>query len=102
MNFSKSKNQISEKKLKFKKDVSIIRNSIKEDWVFLICFLLISLIGSQFFSWNLFKGIQNDSFLSNQDIQVTGSLKVNTDQLDRVVSDLNSRKEQFDILTGVE
>lgn len=102
MNLFKSKNNINEDKLKFKKDISIIRQNVKGDWVFLISLLLITLAMTLFFSWNMFRNIQNESFLSDQDVQVKGSLKVNTAQLERVVGNLNSKKEQFDFLTGAE
>jgi p-aminobenzoyl-glutamate transporter AbgT len=101
MKLFESKNNINENKLKFKKTVSVLGGSVKKDWLFMIFVLVMCLVVTLIFSWNTFRNIQNESFLSDKDVEVKGSLKVNTEQLERVVENLNSKKEQFDALTGV-
>jgi len=100
MNILNSKNNINENKIKSKKTISLIAKTISSDWKILISLLFVCLVAVLFISWNLYRSVSSQSFLSGEEVTQTNSLRVNTEQLDRVVSDLNYKKEKFDELTG--
>jgi hypothetical protein len=100
MNIFKSKKNINEEKIKIKKTISLLGKTISSDWKILVSALFVFLILGLLFSWNLYKTISNQSFLNEDGEAPKNSLKVNTEQLDRVLESLNSRKEKFDKLNN--
>lgn len=100
MNIFNSKNNINERKIKSKKTISIIGSTVSADWKILISFLFVCLVVVLYFSWTMYKSAVSQSFLSEDQAIQNNSLRVNTEQLDRVMSELNSKKEKFDELTG--
>ncbi len=100
MNIFNLKNNINEQKIKSKKTISLIGKTIASDWKMMMSLLFVCLIVVLAFSWTMYKSAVSQSFLSEEDTLQAGSLRVNTQQLDRVISDLNSKKEKFNKLTG--
>jgi hypothetical protein len=87
-------------KIKMKKGLSLSGISIKFDWVFLFLFILFSLILATVISLSIYISIEKKSILSSEEEVLANPLRVNTEQLERVVENLNSRKARFDELTG--
>jgi hypothetical protein len=101
MNIFNLKNNINEQKIKSKKTISLIGKTIGSDWKMMMSFLFGCLIVALAFSWTMYKSAVSQSFLSEEDTLLqAGTLRVNTQQLDRVISDLNYKKEKFNKLTG--
>lgn len=100
MSMFNSKRNINEKKVKSKKTISLIGKTITADWKILIILFILLLLIALIFSWNLYTSAVSQSFLSEDATTQAGSLRVNTQQLDRVVNELNSKKEKFNELTG--
>lgn len=93
MNLSKSKNHT---KIKAKKDLSLMSSTIRGDWLILISLLFVLLLASLIFSGLTYFSVKNQSFISESEAVQKSSLKVNTEQLDRVINNLNTKKEKFD------
>jgi len=100
MSFLKNKKNINEEKIKVKKTISLLSRTISGDWKILIGVILAILILGILFSWNTYNSISNQSFLNEGGEVKKSGLKINTEQLDRVVENLNKRKERFDNLKG--
>lgn len=100
MSLLKNKINISEEKIKTKKTISLLSKTISGDWKILIGLILLSLVLGSFFSWNTYRSIANQSFLKDKGEIKKSGLKINTEQLDRVVNNFNERKEKFNNLTG--
>lgn len=87
-------------KIKSKKGLSVSGVSVMTDWVIIFLFVVLFFILAVIVSFNIYLSIKNNSIISNEETNVTNPLHVNTEQLDRVVENLNDRKEKFDALTG--
>lgn len=85
--------------LKIRKGLSLSGDSVQLDWILMFVFLTIVFVAMALFSWMIYFLIEKDSFLAESEAPVGNSLRVNTEQLDRVVENLNSRKEKFNNLT---
>ncbi|MFA7193606.1 MAG: hypothetical protein WC087_01685 [Candidatus Paceibacterota bacterium] len=85
--------------LKIKKGLSLSGDSVQLDWILIFSFLTFVFVVMALFSSMIYFSIEKDSFLDGSEEVVGNSLKVNTEQLDRVVENLNSRKEKFNTLT---
>ncbi len=94
---SKSNND----KIKPKKTIFLFGDSVERDWIILISFLFFILIAGLIFSWFIFNSISSESVLTEEEFRQRSSLKIDTEQLDRVVSNLNKKKEIFESLTSV-
>lgn len=85
--------------LKIRKGLSLSGDSVQLDWILMFVVLTFVFVMMALFSWMIYFSIEKDSFLAESESPVGNSLRVNTEQLDRVVENLNSRKEKFNTLT---
>lgn len=99
MKFSKSK-KIDESKIRIKKTISLFAKTISGDWKILIGALAFIFLVGLGFTWNLYRTVSSQSFLNDSQVVEKAGLKINTAQLDRVMENLNSKKEKFNSLTG--
>lgn len=84
--------------LKIRKGLSLSGDSVQLDWILMFMFLAIVFVVMVLFSWVIYFSIEKDSILTDSEETTENSLRVNTEQLDRVVDNLNSRKEKFNNL----
>lgn len=99
MNLDKTK-KINVEGIKTKKTISLISKTVSGDWKILITTLIVFLVLGMVFSWNYYRSVSDQSFLNDGDVVQKGGLKIDTKQLDRVVENLNQKKEKFNSLTG--
>lgn len=94
----KFKKQINEDKIKVKKTVSLLGNSIETDWVILVSVFFVFLLCSLTFSWFVYVSVTTDSVLSEEEYQQKSALKVNNKQLEETIKNIESRKQKFESL----
>lgn len=87
-------------KIKSKKGLSLIGTSVKTDWIIIFSLVATCFVVGAAASFGIYLSIEKNSVISNEETNVANPLRVNTEQLDRVVENLNDRKEKFDALTG--
>lgn len=100
MNLLKFKRKLNDSDLRKRKTISLIGKTIDFDWMSLVSFVFLVLILGLIFSWNLYKTIEDKSFINEEDVLQKSSLKINTQQLERVTDDLQKKKDTFESLTG--
>ncbi len=72
--------------------------SVRVDWMVLFGIISFIFVVMIFVSWSIYLSIEKNSVFSEEDEKGINPLHVNTEQLDRVVNNLNSRKEKFNSL----
>lgn len=81
--------------LKRTTDLSI-SYSVRMDWVILIASLCLFFVLTILIATNIYYSVVRESKVSNEEETVETAQKINTEQLERVVSEFNNRKEKFE------
>ncbi len=81
--------------LKRTTDLSI-SYSVRMDWVILISSLCLFFVLTILIATNIYYSVVKESKVSNEEETVETTQKINTEQLERVVSEFNNRKEKFE------
>ncbi len=81
--------------LKRTTDLSI-SYSVRMDWVILISSLCLFFVATILIATNIYYSVVKESKVSNEEEIVETTQKINTEQLERVVSEFNNRKEKFE------
>lgn len=92
------KTNIKELFIKYQNNLSITKISIKLDWLIIFSLWVIVFLALILFSVYFYKAVFDNSRVASNNTEIKSSVNLDTEKLDRVVSDFNRKQEKFNSL----
>lgn len=98
MNSKNKKINIKELFAKHRNDLAVTKISIKLDWIIIFFLWIIVFVFLILFSIYIYKSTFSDASLSSLDKGIKSSENLNTEKLNRVISEFDKRQNKFNSL----
>lgn len=81
-----------------KNTLSVSRISVKLDWILVFVFWILVFVSIVLFSISIYNSVVKNSRVSSDNPEVKTNIRLNTEQLERVVSEYEKRQQKFDAI----